>query len=330
MQKYNSPLSQLQTVPLNRIDTTDDTYRITTRSDVDDLLPSIRNDGLLNIPFVIARADEFAVVSGFRRIAACARLDMEDIGVRILDPDMNPLECLRIAIADNSLQRPLDLLETSRALYKLSLHLHPIRRLIESTSSLGLPSNPSIVKKLTDLCLLPENMQHAILNDAISLSMVIELKELPSECAAVFTQLFSEFKLSLNKQREILMLVKEIARREGITEQRLLEGRQLNEIIVDRDRDRGQIAHEIRTYLRRRRFPHIVKAETQFESHRKQLNLGSDINLIAPKNFEGTDYTLNLKFSSIAHLRALHARLDQLIEKPNLKQIVEGKDNSVS
>jgi hypothetical protein len=58
MQKYNPPPSQLQTVPLSRIDTTDDTYRITTRTNVDDLLASIRLDGLLNRPFVIARADQ--------------------------------------------------------------------------------------------------------------------------------------------------------------------------------------------------------------------------------------------------------------------------------
>jgi ParB family chromosome partitioning protein len=330
MQKYNPPPSQLQTVPLSRIDTTDDTYRITTRTNVDDLLASIRLDGLLNRPFVIARADGFAVVSGFRRIAACTKLAMKDIRVRILDPDLNSLDCLRIAIADNALQRQLDLLETSRALHKLSLHLHPVRRLIESTSSLGLPSNPSVVKKIIDLCLLPENMQRAIMNDTISLSMVRELRDLPSGCATTFTQLFGEFKLSLNKQREIVMLVKEIARREGISEQTLLEGQQLQEIIVDRDRDRGQRAREIRTYLRRRRFPHIVKAETQFENQRKQLNLGSDINLVAPKNFESTTYTLNLTFSSIAQLRALRVKMDQLLKHPGLKHIIEGKDFSSS
>jgi len=328
MIKPNPPSYQLQNVPLSRIDTADDTYRITTRTTFDDLLASIRLDGLLNRPFVIAASDGFVVVSGFRRIAACKILGMEEIMVRVLDPDLSSLEYLRVAIADNALQRPLDLFETSRALQKLAVQFSSDRRLIESTSSLGLPSNPSVIKKLIDLGLLPQNIQQAVMDDTISLSMAMELKDLPPECAAAFAQLFGEFKLSLNKQRQILTLVREIARRDGISEQRVLEGGQLQDIISDRERDRGQRVRELRTYLRRRRFPHIVKAETRFENQRKQMNLGSDINFIPPENFEGTNYTLNLTFSSISQLKALRAKLDQLIQHPALRQILEGQDTS--
>ena len=328
--KQDHPSYQVTSVPLSRIDTTDETYRITTRADLDDLLKSIGADGLLNPPFLTDSGNGFTVVSGFRRLAACVDLGMDDITARILDPDMSPLECLRMAIADNAFQRPLNLLETSRALYKLSLHFQSDRHLIESTSSLGLPSNRSVIKKIKNLCLLPDKLQHGIMDESISLSMAMELKNLPSACAAAFAQLFGEFKLSLSKQREIVTLVKEIARREEISELTLLEGRQFQDIIADREGDRGQIAREMRDYLRQRRFPQLVKAETEFENQRKKLKLGSDIKLIAPKNFEGTNYALNLTFSSITHLEKLNARLDQLIKHPGLKHIVEGKDTSDS
>lgn len=324
------PPSRLQTVPLSRIDTEDETYRITTRTDIDDLQASIRSDGLLNLPFLTAGGNGFIVVSGFRRITACANLGMEDISAWILHSDLGSLECLRIAIADNALQRPLNLLEISRALHHLSLHIPSGRRLVETTSSLGLPSNPTVIQKIKDLCQLPDNLQRAIMEDTISLSMAIELKDLPSACAGAFTRLFGEFKLSLNKQREIVTLVKEIARREGISELTLLEERQLQKIIDDREGDRGHRARKMRDYLKRRRFPQIVKAESEFEKQRKQLNLGSNIKLMAPKNFEDTRYTFNLTFSSISELKALNGRLDQLIQHPGLKDIVEGKDTSDS
>ena len=330
MPKSNYPPARVTTVLLSQIDTEDETYRITTRTDLDDLLVSIRADGLLNLPYLTAGSDGFTVVSGFRRIAACANLDMEDIQARILDPDLSLLDCLRIAIADNALQRPLNLLETSRALHKLSLHFQSDSRLVESSSSLGLPSNPTVIKKIKELCLLPDKLQGAIMDDSISLSMAVELKDLPATCATAFAQVFGEFKLSLSKQREIVTLVKEIARREEISELTLLEGRQLQDIIANREGDRGQIAREMRDYLRRRRFPQMVKAETEFENQRKKLKLGNDIKLIAPKNFEGTNYALNLTFSSITHLKKLNARLDQLIKHPGLIQIVEGKDTSDS
>jgi ParB family chromosome partitioning protein len=321
------PSAQSKSVPLSRLDTTDDTFRITTRTSVDDLLASLRHDGMLNPPLVIGKASDFTIVSGFRRIAACQKLGREDIPVRVLHPDIGPLKCLRIAIADNTCQRPLNLIETSRALQKLSGYVGTGKRLAESASILGLPSNLSIIIKIKDLCLLPEIIQDGILNDAISLSTAGDLKKLASDCAVAFAQLFSEFKLSLNKQREILTLVKEIARRDSISEQKVMEDRQLQDIIIDQDLDRGQKTRELRAYLRQRRFPQIVKAEAIFEYQRKQLNLGNDFKLIPPKDFEGTTYTLNMSFSSIAQLKALHTKLDRMIKHPSLKKIIERKDN---
>jgi len=317
------PPTQLKSVPLSQIDTTDDTFRITTRTDVDDLLVSIRYDGVLNPPFVIEKATEFTIVSGFRRITACKKLGLKNITVRVLEPNLNPLDCLRFAIADNTFQRPIDLIETSRSLHKLSVHLSTKDRLIELALSLGLPSNPAAIEKIKELCLLPDNIQSALMADTLSLSMAMDLKKLTPDCAMAFAQLFDEFKLSLNKQREIMTLVKEIARREDISEQTVLEDRQLQDIVLDRDLDRGHKGRQLRVYLRQRRFPQIVKAETIFEYQRKQLNLGNDIKMIPPKDFEDTAYTVSMSFSSIAQLKELHTKLSKMIQHPGLKKIIE-------
>ncbi len=323
MPTKNPPSAQLKSVPLSRIDIQDDTFRITTRTDVDDLLASIPHEGLLNPPVVIEKVSDFTIVSGFRRTAACKKMGLEEITVRVLEPGLNSLQYLRYAIADNTFQRPLNLVETSRALHKLSAQLNTGKRLIESASSLGLPSNPSVIKKIKDLCLLPESIQGAILANLISLSIAMDLKKLAPDCAVAFGRLFSEFKLSLNKQREIMILVKEIARRDSISEQKVLEDPQLQDIMIDPDLDRGQKTRELRAYLRQRRFPQIVKAEAVFEYRRKQLNLGNDIKLIPPKDFEGATYTVNMSFSSIAQLKELHTKLHRILQHPGLKKIID-------
>jgi ParB family chromosome partitioning protein len=317
------PSAQLKSVKLSRINTADTAYRITTRTDVDDLLVSIRNEGVLNPPVVIKNAAGFIIVSGFRRIAACKKLGLQEITVRVLEPNLSPVDCLRFAIADNAFQRPLDLIELSRSLHKLSAHLSTRDRLIESASSLGLPSNPSAVEKIKDLCLLPDRIQNALRADTISLSMAMDLSKMTPDCAVAFTQLFEEFKLSLNKQREIMNLVQEIARREDISEQMVLEDQHLQDIVLDPDIDRGHKARQLRIYLRQRRFPHIVEAETRFEYLRKQLRLGNDIKMIPPKDFEGTTYTVSMSFSSIDQLKALHAKIEQVTQHPALKKIID-------
>jgi ParB family chromosome partitioning protein len=323
MPKSKLPTARLKSMPLNHIDTCDDTYRITTRTTVDDLLASIPREGVLNPPFVVKKSSEFAIVSGFRRIAACTKLGVEETPVRILEPNRSSLDYLRVAIADNTYQRPLDMIETSRSLHKLAVHFRTSRGLVETAASLGLPTNPAVVKKIQDLCLLPDIIQDAIMAGTISLSMAMDLKKLRPDCAVAFVKLFNEFKLSLNKQREIMSLVKEISRRDGISEQKLLEEEQLQHIVHNPDLDRNQKARQLRTHLRQRRFPRIVKAETEFEQQRKQLSLGNAINIIPPKDFEGLSYTITMSFSSIDNLQALYAKLGRIIKHPSLKKIIE-------
>jgi len=321
MPKSDLPAAQLKSVLLSRINSQDDTFHITTRTNVDDLLVSIRRDGLLNPPLLIRKTSSFSVISGFRRIGACQKLGCNEIIARILKADHSSLACLRLAIADNALQRPLNLIETSRSLQKLSSYLNNSKRLAESALTLGLPTNPSIIHKIKDLCLLPWPIQSSILAGTISLSMAIELESLEQDNAIAFARMFDRLKISLNKQREIVTLVKEIARRDNIATQMVMEDKKLKEIINNEDLDRGQKGQKIRSILRQRRFPRLVKAQNNFEIQRKKLKLGNDIKLIPPKEFEGTTYALNLTFNSPGHLKTIQTRLNKIIRQRGFEKI---------
>jgi len=120
-------------------------------------LESIQYDGLITPPLLIKKNSAFIIVSGFRRIAACLKLDWNEIAARILKPEAGALACLRLAIAENALQRSLNLIETSRCLQKLSLFITNTRHLAESASSLGLPDNPSIIDQALDYPTIPRS-----------------------------------------------------------------------------------------------------------------------------------------------------------------------------
>ena len=247
-----------QTVPLTQINLQNDTYRITTREDVDELLVSVQYDGLINPPMLIKNNSAYVIISGFRRVNACQKLGWNEIIVHILDSDADQLDCVRLAIAENAFQRPLNLIEMSRAFQKLSSFFDNNSQLIEAVSTLGLPTNPSIIKKIKNLCLLPWPVQCSILNDAISLSMAGELGILDPDSAIAFARLFDQLKLSLNKQKEILTLVDEIARRGNSSVRQVMQEPGLQKIINDKDLDRAQKARQIRSLLRQWRFPRII------------------------------------------------------------------------
>ena len=201
--------AHFQSIALARINLQDDTFRITTRTDVNELLDTLQYDGLLTPPLLIKKNSTFVIISGFRRIAACLKLNWDEITARILKPDTSTLDCLRLAIAENALQRSLNLIETSRCLQKLSLCITNSRQLAQSASSLGLPDNPSMIDKIKSLSLLARPIQNSILADTISLAMAKELESLEADCAIAFTRLFDQLKIGLNKQKEIVTLVKE-------------------------------------------------------------------------------------------------------------------------
>lgn len=318
--------ARYQTVPLAGINLQNDAFRITTSEDLGGLLVSIQQVGLMIPPLLIKQDSKFTIISGFRRLAACQKLGWQEIITRILNPELTYLDCLRLAIAENAFQRPLNLIETSRALQKLSSFLDDTKQLTEAASVCGLPTNNSIINKIKHLCLLPAPVQSGILRNTISLTMANELATLGPYSAIVFARIFDQLKLSFNKQREMVTLISEIARRENKSNRQVLANDQLQNIIADENLDRGQKGQKIRLLLRQWRYPRIAAAEKNYDTHLKNLKLGRDIKLIPPKDFEGNTYTLNLTFENLAHLKALQSNLNQIIQHPSLEKIVEDID----
>jgi len=310
-------------VKLSLIDSKDESFSITTPKNIDHLMDSIDNVGLLNLPLLIEKRSRYKIVCGFRRIEACRRLSWTDVEVRILDVDTKRLECIKYAITDNSLQRPLNLIEQSRSINMLFDFYKNFSSLGKELSDMGLPENQSIIKKIKELCHLSGSVQNGILSNTISLTMALELGRMQQKAGEVFAKLFETLKLGLNKQREILTLAKEISLREDIPVLKVIENNILQKILTNEDLDRNQKISKIRIYLKQRRFPVITAAEKKFEGHLKKLKLGNGIKLIPPDNFEGNTYFLKISFKNLIELKDRKASFDAFIQNPSLRKILD-------
>ena len=313
-----------KTVKLRCIDLKDDACRITTKAETDDLVVSINDLGVLNSPYLIKKNEKLIIVCGFRRIAACKRLGLPDIAARILDSDTKKIDCAKLAIADNTFQRQLNLIETSRSLHLLSGFFHNGEKfaLAKEASNLGLPENPGIISKITGLCLLPWPVQNGILKDAVSLVAAIELGRLPEQTCVALANLFCDLKLSTGKQREVITFVKEIAARENIFAQDVISDDGLQKILNNDDLDRTQKTAKIRAFLRKRRFPAITEAERAFKQNLSGLKLRNRAKLVPPANFEGTTYTLSFDFKNLEELKNHKRAFDGIIQNPALEKIL--------
>ena len=313
-------------VKLSLIDSKDDSLRITTQINVDQLMDSIDCVGMLNLPLLVEKKIGYKIVCGFRRIEACRHLNWADVEVRVLESGTKQLECVRYAILDNSLQRPLNLIEQSRSIHLLSPFFKEVSVLGKELSILGLPDHPSIVKKIKSLCHLSESIQNGILLDTISLPVALELGRLHQDAGEGFAKLFGTLKLSLNKQKEILILIKEISYREDIPILQVIKNDRVQKILTNEDLDRNQKIRKIRIYLKQRRFPAITATENKFQNHLKKLKLGNGTKLIPPDNFEGTTYILKLFFKNLTELKDRQSSIDALIKNPSLRKILDRPD----
>ena len=125
-----------QNVRLSRIDIDDATFLISTSSDLEALLNSIRQFGLLNPPLLIPAGDKLVIVSGFQRIRACKMLGLDTITARMLDNDVERLKCIQWAIIDNTAQRQLNVVEQARALWLLATTITDRSALIAMANAL--------------------------------------------------------------------------------------------------------------------------------------------------------------------------------------------------
>jgi len=314
---------RLKIVDLSEIDLGDDAFRITTERQVDDLMHSINHVGILHHPLLLKKEATYTIICGFRRIEACRRLNWSELEAMILDPDTIRLKCIQFAITENAFQRPLNLIEKSRSIGMLSDFFKDINSLSEELSLLGLFEHPSMIKKLKGICHLPELFQNSILSNTISLAMVLELAGMSEDDAKGFIKLFNTLKLSLNTQREIVTLIKEIAIREDKSILQIIEESHLNKILTNEDLDKNQRAHKIRIYLKQRRFPTIAVIEKSYEKYHQKLNLERGFKLIPPTNFESPTHTLQLSFNNMTQLKGLKTAFEALMENPYLKKMVD-------
>ncbi|MGB5422846.1 MAG: ParB/RepB/Spo0J family partition protein [Desulfobacterales bacterium] len=312
-----------QSLPLESLQFEDTVYRITTSDAIDKLKDSIAALGVLDPPIVRKRTGGYQIVAGFRRIDVCRLLGRSDTRARVLPEGTDDSTCVRLAIADNSLQRPLNLIETARALNLLAGIAADEMDLSRQAAGLALPDNPSLMRKIMLLTTLPTGLQNRLAAGELALAMALELKRLDSATAESLGCLFADLKLGLNRQREILSLMSEIARREGITLAELLTEPSLRNLLSAPDLERSQKAGQLRSMLRQRRYPVMSAATARFQDLVRDLNLGPGVELIPPGNFEGTTYTLTITFDRLDQLRDRSLQIENLLRSQTLKAFFE-------
>jgi ParB/RepB/Spo0J family partition protein len=308
-------------VPLDDINLEDHAFRITTTQDKASLLESIQQFGLLQPPAVWRNATGLIVVSGFRRIRACQELGLQAIPARLVANDLRPLDCLRMALAENITQRSLNLVEMARAVQRIRLYCPAGHKATDELALLGLPTSKAMINKLDRLGCLPSDLQAAVVDGTIGLNTALEVGSLERQDQLAVQALFTLLPLSVSKQKEILGMALDIAGRDEKTIADVLHADAVCAIIDDDLIDRNQKIKKIRRHLKKTRYPHLTAFEVQYHETVNALKLGPHMRIDPPAHFEGTFFTLSLRFASRHDLESAHRTIGTLLQNSAIDSI---------
>lgn len=300
----------------------DSTFRVTTRAWDSSLVHSIRRVGVICPPVLLGQNDGYLIVSGFRRIAACREAGLGSVVARLLADETPRSVCAEIAVADNSLQRPLDPIEQSRALCLLMDHAGSRSEWQSAAKRVGIAGNPEHWVRISRLCRMDPALQNGLIGGTIALPTAMALDAMPADSIKAFTDVLLTLGLSLNRQRELLTLVGEIAAREDKTPGDILWDEPIRTIWSSPDIDRNQRARALAVALKKRRFPAISDAEERFERCVQSLYLPDTMTLTPPRGFESPAYTFQFRFDSPAALLQSADYLKTLAEHPELRKLM--------
>jgi len=326
MVTQDHPEPFLANLPVAAIDLSDMTFQISTATAaagsaiVDGLVKSMAQVGLLNpllvVATVVGNEDAWRMVSGFRRLAACAARGLDVVPARCLPPGTTAADCALMAIADNALQRPLNLLEQARASRLLLTYFKDNPELKHVAQGAGMAPSPKLLGQLASLADAPAPLSQAILEGIVPLPMALELLKRSPEEATALASIFVELRLGLNRQRELLGLLDDISQRDDAPVPQILAELLTQASALDPDLERPVRCNRLRSALRQRRYPHLEAAEQGRSNALKAIRLNAGMQLVPPLNFEGQRFQLKLGFSDIDELTAHKVRIEALLKDP--------------
>ena len=159
---------------------------------------------------------------------------------------------------------------------------------------------------------MPDTLQQAIVEGSIALPVAHSVNELDADDRQSMIDFLRKITAGLNVQRELVDLITEIAKRDGLPIQTLIDHCRIREILDQELLSTPQKAQQLRHFLKTERFPALVEAQKQYQEALRELRLSPRVQIQPPPFFEGKTYQVTLKIDSRRQLRALRSELDKV------------------
>ncbi len=312
-------------IPLEEIDFSDESFRISEELDSAAILDSLRAVGQLNPVCLLDREPQKVIVCGFRRLRALKLLGSEAFARILAENESNPIQAFNLALWDNLSHRRLHILEKARALLKLKQVCGlPEQKIAELYLPLmDLAPRESVLLSCLSLNNLHPNLRRCLLDGRLTQGSVEYLAGTPWAIQAEMASLMDQTRLSASMQRKVLSLLEELAAMGKVPLTGPLQDAEIHAALNDPHWSAFQKGEKLYEALYRLRNPRLARASEHFMARKESLGLPAAIQISADPYFETPGLHVEFDASTPDRFRDLAAALQTASQKPALEELFD-------
>jgi hypothetical protein len=193
----------MQTVSVDKVDTSDRGYCISYPVEDDLLLSSVARFGLLN-PIALLSVERPIIVMGFKRMDAARRLGITEIPCLFLDVDDR--SALLAAISDN-MTRSLNTIEKVRCVERMCALRFPTEEISEILKMIGLPAREKTVETAAAAAAMSDRIRMFVVRHGLPITAVEQLLWLDDGERDRVVEILSPLDVTVSSFREVLQLM---------------------------------------------------------------------------------------------------------------------------
>jgi len=315
-----------QTVRLEDIDFSDETFRMTENLASDGMAASLREVGLINPVVLRASAGTVAtIVCGFRRLHALRRLGKTEVLARIEPSSWLPLEAFTMALSDNLSHRRITALECSRALFVLRDRCGVDRESLISRylPMLGLKPHQNVLRTYLELGLLAPALRDLVGREEITVPTAARLAVMPASVQERFGAMFKDVRLSASFQRKVLDLLEELGATASGGVLEVMDHPDVSAACKDPALSAFQRGERVHDLLYRLRSPRLSRAHERFRANEQSLGLSGKVCIVPDPFFETSRIRVNFEVSSPGELRDVASALNRAAQDPTADRLFQ-------
>lgn len=287
-------------------------FCFTSNSDLSHLRRSILTSGIQTPLHVLPARRGYRLLSGFKRFELALELGLDRIPAKVHTGKTHVEKIFLEVILEHLSCHSLNLLEKARIiriLNRLGVSWELMEK--EFLPMMDLPDRWEIVQEVRDILALAPTVQDYIQIYNLSFKQTLVFAEFTYQQQELLIRLGMKLQIRGVELSEILSLLRDITKRDGISVEQILENMEVDRIIDSEDLSRNEKIGQVKEYLRKRRYPRLTSWNESLENQRREMGLPRSLQVTWDRSLERPGIELRAEIKSVEDLQRIIAQLSK-------------------